>query len=103
MKMKTIIRGTGRHLPERLVTNAQMTQWMDTSEEWIVQRTGIEQRYWIPEAGGVGGSDLALAASQIALERAGWTAAETGAVRSTNNRWTGHGHDCTDSHVILLG
>lgn len=46
--MRTIIRGTGRHLPERLVTNAQMTEWMETTEEWIVQRTGIEQRYWIP-------------------------------------------------------
>lgn len=72
--MKTIIRGTGRHLPERLVTNAQMTEWMDTTEEWIVQRTGIEQRYWTPQAGGVGASDLALEASTIALERAGWRA-----------------------------
>jgi 3-oxoacyl-[acyl-carrier-protein] synthase-3 len=76
MEMKTIIRGTGRHLPERLVTNAQITQWMDTSETWIVQRTGIEQRYWIPEAGGVGASDLALEAAKIALEKADWAVAE---------------------------
>jgi 3-oxoacyl-[acyl-carrier-protein] synthase-3 len=46
---------------------------MDTSDEWIRQRTGIEQRHWIPEEGGVGSSDLALEATKIALERAGWT------------------------------
>lgn len=72
--MRTIIRGTGRHVPERVVTNAKMTEWMDTTEEWIVQRTGIEQRHWIPEEGGVGASDLALEAAKIALDRAGWTA-----------------------------
>jgi 3-oxoacyl-[acyl-carrier-protein] synthase-3 len=45
---------------------------MDTSDEWIRQRTGIEQRHWIPEEGGVGSSDLGLEASKIALQRAGW-------------------------------
>ena len=57
---KTIIKGTGRYLPSRLVTNEALSQWMDTSNEWIIQRTGIEQRYWVPEAGGVGASDLGL-------------------------------------------
>lgn len=71
---RTIIRGTGRYLPPRLVTNDDLTQWMDTSDEWIQQRTGIEQRYWIPEEGGVGASDLGLEASKIALERSGWKA-----------------------------
>jgi 3-oxoacyl-[acyl-carrier-protein] synthase-3 len=47
---------------------------MDTSDEWIQQRTGIEKRCWVPEEGGVGASDLALEASKIALERAGWSA-----------------------------
>jgi 3-oxoacyl-[acyl-carrier-protein] synthase-3 len=51
-----------------------MTQWMDTSDEWIRQRTGIEQRHWIPAEGGVGASDLGLEASKIALQRAGWQA-----------------------------
>jgi 3-oxoacyl-[acyl-carrier-protein] synthase-3 len=68
----TIIRGTGRYLPPRVVTNEDMTQWMDTSDEWIQQRTGIQQRHWVPEEGGVGSSDLGLAASQIAMQRAGW-------------------------------
>jgi 3-oxoacyl-[acyl-carrier-protein] synthase III len=73
MKMKrTVIRGTGRYLPPRIVTNEEMAQWMDTSDEWIRQRTGIEQRHWIPAEGGVGSSDLGLEASKIALLRAGW-------------------------------
>ena len=69
---RTVIRGTGRYLPPRVVTNDDMTQWMDTSDEWIRQRTGIEQRHWVPEEGGVGSSDLGLEASQIAMQRAGW-------------------------------
>lgn len=45
---------------------------MDTSNEWIVQRTGIEARYWVNEDDDVGTSDLAFHASRIALDRAGW-------------------------------
>ena len=70
--IRTFIKGTGRYLPERLVTNGDLTQWMDTSDEWIEQRTGIKQRYWIPEEGGVGASDLGLEAAKIALDKAGW-------------------------------
>jgi 3-oxoacyl-[acyl-carrier-protein] synthase-3 len=55
---KTVIKGTGRYVPPRLVTNDDLSEWMDTSNEWIVQRTGIQQRYWVPEEGGVGVSDL---------------------------------------------
>lgn len=73
---KTVIRSTGRYVPPRVVTNEEMTQWMDTSDEWIEQRTGIKQRHWVPEEGGVGASDLGLEASRIALERAGWAAEE---------------------------
>ena len=69
---KTIIKGTGRYVPPRLVTNDALTQWMDTTDEWILQRTGIEQRYWTPESGGIGASDLGLKASKIAMDRAGW-------------------------------
>ena len=56
-----------------MVTNEDMTQWMDTSDEWIRKRTGIEQRHWVPAEGGVGSSDLGLEASRIAMQRAGWT------------------------------
>jgi 3-oxoacyl-[acyl-carrier-protein] synthase-3 len=69
---RTVIRSTGRYLPSRVVTNADLSQWMDTSDEWIRQRTGIEQRHWVPEEGGVGASDLALEATKIALAKAHW-------------------------------
>ena len=73
---RTIIRSTGKYLPPRIVTNDDMSQWMETSDEWIEQRTGIKQRHWVPEEGGVGSSDLGLEASKIALEKAGWQAEE---------------------------
>ncbi|MBF0120706.1 MAG: ketoacyl-ACP synthase III [Desulfobacterales bacterium] len=71
---KTIIRGTGRYLPSRVVTNDDLAKLMETSDEWIKQRTGIEKRHWTPEEGGVGSSDLGLEAAKIALDRAGWKA-----------------------------
>ncbi len=70
-KMK--ITGTGRYLPDRVVTNDYLAGLMDTSDEWIRQRTGIEERRWVPEEGNVGASDLGLEAAKIALNRAGWT------------------------------
>ena len=73
---RTVIQGTGRYLPPRIVTNNDMIQWMDTSDDWIRQRTGVEQRHWIPEEGQVGSSDLGLEASKIALEKAGWQPAD---------------------------
>ncbi len=69
---RTVLRSTGRYLPPRIVTNEDLAQKMDTSDEWIVQRTGIQKRHWIPEEGGVGVADLGFEASKIALERAGW-------------------------------
>jgi 3-oxoacyl-[acyl-carrier-protein] synthase-3 len=73
---QTVITGTGRYVPPRVVTNQDMTQWMDTTEEWIEQRTGIHQRHWVPQEGGVGASDLGCEASKIALQRAGWSASD---------------------------
>lgn len=70
---KTLIKGTGRYVPSRVVKNDDLAQLMDTSDEWIRQRTGIEERHWVPEEGGVGSSDLGLEASKIAIKRAGWT------------------------------
>jgi len=69
---KMVMKGIGRYLPERVVTNDDLSQWMDTSDEWIRQRTGIEERRWVPEEGNIGASDLGLEASKIALNRAGW-------------------------------
>ncbi len=69
---KTLIKGTGRYVPPRIVENHDLAQWMDTSDEWIRQRTGIERRHWVPEDSGIGSSDLGFEASKIALKRAGW-------------------------------
>jgi 3-oxoacyl-[acyl-carrier-protein] synthase-3 len=69
----TIIRGTGRYVPPRVVTNEDLAGWMETSDEWIRQRTGIVERHWVPEQGGVGASDLALEATRIAMQRCNWT------------------------------
>jgi 3-oxoacyl-[acyl-carrier-protein] synthase-3 len=69
---KTVIRGSGRYVPPRVVTNDDLAKRMETSNEWIRQRTGIKQRHWVPEEGGVGSSDLGLEASKIALKRSGW-------------------------------
>ena len=70
--IRAIINGTGRYLPDNRVTNDDLTDLMETSDDWIRQRTGIEARYWVKEEDDVGTSDLALEASRIALDRAGW-------------------------------
>lgn len=69
---KSIIRGTGMFVPPNVVTNHDLEKIMDTSDEWIKQRTGIEQRYWT--VGETGSADLGFEASKIALKNAGWTA-----------------------------
>ncbi|MAY79722.1 MAG: 3-oxoacyl-ACP synthase [Deltaproteobacteria bacterium] len=66
------IAGLGHFVPERIVTNDDLAELIDTSNEWIVQRTGIEQRRWVD--GDVGPADLALQASKDALEEAGLSA-----------------------------
>ncbi len=67
--IRTAVVSTGYYVPERVVTNKELTQWMDTSDEWIRQRSGIEERRWVSE--GESNSDLAKEASTRALERAG--------------------------------
>jgi len=59
-------------VPPNLVTNHDLEKMLDTSDEWIKQRTGIEQRYWINPEGVTGASDLGFEASKIALDNAGW-------------------------------
>ncbi len=43
--LRSVVVGTGSCLPERVVTNADLAERVDTSDEWIVQRTGIRQRH----------------------------------------------------------
>ena len=67
--MRTEFISSGHYVPARRITNEDLKQWWDTSDEWITERTGIKQRFWV-EPGETAGSDLALEASRIALERA---------------------------------
>src|SRR4029450_3997360 len=60
--------GTGLAVPERVVTNDELSQLMDTTDEWIRTRTGIQERRWVRE--GETNAELAQAASLKALEAA---------------------------------
>ncbi len=72
--VRSVITGVGSYLPERIVTNAEMATMTDTSDEWIVERTGIRERHYA--APDQGTSDLAVAAALKALEAAGKTPAD---------------------------
>jgi 3-oxoacyl-[acyl-carrier-protein] synthase III len=68
------ITGLGTHVPDRVVTNDDLAKLVDTSDEWIVARTGIRERRFAAEDEAL--SDLALPAARDALEQAGTTARE---------------------------
>jgi 3-oxoacyl-[acyl-carrier-protein] synthase III len=72
--IRSVIQGCGAYLPERIVTNAELAKQVETSDEWIQQRTGIKQRHIA--ADGEFTSHLALKASQQALDRAGLKASD---------------------------
>ncbi len=72
--MRSVVTGVGAYLPDNVVTNSQLAETVDTSDEWIVERTGIRQRHMVADDQPV--SDLAFRAAQQALERAGKTAAD---------------------------
>ncbi|MCF7797858.1 MAG: ketoacyl-ACP synthase III [Lentisphaeria bacterium] len=66
--MRAYISGIGMHVPEKVMTNADMEKLMDTSDEWITERSGIKERHFAKP--GDGPSDLALPAAKEALEMA---------------------------------
>ncbi|HIG88061.1 MAG TPA: ketoacyl-ACP synthase III [Planctomycetes bacterium] len=68
------IAGTGLCLPERRVTNDELAKVIDTSDEWIIKRTGIRERRWVED--GVQCSDLATGAAREALANAGIKASD---------------------------
>ena len=47
MAIRSRITGVGGYLPPRVVTNDDLAELMDTSDEWITERTGIKQRHWV--------------------------------------------------------
>ncbi len=69
MALRSVVLGVGSHLPARVVANAELADRLDTSDEWIVERTGIRQRHIA--AADEKTSDLAIAASVKALAAAG--------------------------------
>jgi 3-oxoacyl-[acyl-carrier-protein] synthase-3 len=71
---RSVVRGVGSYLPARTLTNAELAKQVDTSDEWIVQRTGIRERHIAAE--GEKTSDLAIAAAKAALANAGMSAAD---------------------------
>ncbi|MBX9814258.1 MAG: ketoacyl-ACP synthase III [Sphingomonas sp.] len=73
MTLRAVITGTGSALPARRVTNAELAERVDTSDEWIVERTGIRARHIAGE--GETTSSLAAEAARRALEAAGRDAA----------------------------
>lgn len=72
--VRSIVTGSGSYLPEKILTNDDLAKMVDTSDEWIVQRTGIKQRHIA--ADGEVTSDLATAAAKRALEAAGCEASD---------------------------
>ena len=72
--LRSVVLGCGSYLPERIVTNAQLSNVVATSDEWIVERTGIRERRIA--ADGELTSDLAFAAARRALDHAGVKAGE---------------------------
>lgn len=69
MTLRSVIVGAGCYLPERTLTNAELATMVDTSDDWIVQRTGIRERHIA--ADGELTSDLGIKAAQAALADAG--------------------------------
>ena len=78
MTLRSVLVGTGSALPKRVVTNLELAQTVDTSDEWIVERSGIRQRYVAGE--GETTSTLAIAAARLALEAAGLEGKDIGLI-----------------------
>ena len=76
--MRTEFISTGMYVPDRVVSNDELSGMMDTSDAWIRARTGIEERRWVRD--GQLTSDLALEAARMALERADLRASDIDAI-----------------------
>jgi 3-oxoacyl-[acyl-carrier-protein] synthase-3 len=72
--LRSVVTGVGGFLPEQVVTNDDLAKFVDTSDEWIIERTGIRQRHRVTDDQPV--SDLAVGAAQRALAAAGRTPAD---------------------------
>jgi 3-oxoacyl-[acyl-carrier-protein] synthase-3 len=73
MELRAQIRSVAHYVPERRVTNDDLSQLMDTSDAWITERTGIKERRFV-DATCAGTSELGERAARLALAQAGWNA-----------------------------
>lgn len=78
MTLRAVVKGVGHYLPERVVPNSEFESFLDTTDEWIKSRSGIESRHFAAE--GEMTSDLAVKAAQAALSDAGMDISEIDAV-----------------------
>ena len=78
MTLRAVVKGIGHYLPERVVPNAEFEATLDTNDEWIRARTGIERRHFA--ATGQTTSDLAIRAARAALADAGMVASDIDAI-----------------------
>ena len=78
MTIRAVVKGVGHYLPERVVPNSEFADRIDTSDEWIRTRSGIEQRHFAAE--GQTTSDMAIRAARAALDHAGLTADDIDAI-----------------------
>ncbi len=69
----SVIAGIGHYLPDNIVTNSDLEKLMDTTSDWIVERTGIEERRHVVKGSGDSPSTMGTKASRIAIEKAGLT------------------------------
>jgi 3-oxoacyl-[acyl-carrier-protein] synthase-3 len=74
MTLRAVVKGVGHYLPDRVVPNAELSALVETSDEWIRSRSGIERRHFAAE--GQTTSDLATHAAEAALRDAGLVAAD---------------------------
>ncbi len=65
------ITGLGYYVPDNVVTNDDLSELMDTNDEWIQERTGIKERHWIPDGSEDSSAIMGVKAAKIAIERAG--------------------------------
>ncbi|NDD20197.1 MAG: 3-oxoacyl-ACP synthase, partial [Flavobacteriia bacterium] len=72
----SFIQGLGHFLPPREIDNAHLSQFMDTSDAWIQERTGIQTRRWVEKGDGWTSATMGHEAAKMAIEHAGISASE---------------------------
>ena len=63
--------GLGKYVPNNVVTNDDLSKFMDTNDDWITERTGIKERRWVEKGSGDTTATMGVKAAKVAIERAG--------------------------------